>query len=394
MGGFLPAAIVGGSFLQGLFNQWSTEDTNFTNMYINQQNQDFAEKENQKNRDFQTSERLGQQQWQTQMYERYNSVGAMLKQMTDAGINPATLGNQVGQLATPFSGNSSAGTGSSVTPSPIPMQAPQFNFSADIADAVSKLADAKKKGAETTRIETLLNSDLESIMLDNNNKALHGQMVAIQNEILDATKNPKIQQAFADYQSAVADVILKGEEFDIKQQQKALNHLDALLKDDVHGLNGLKMQEIRIRLGNLDSWLKSQIASNYGVARSANSVADLNENQLHILSTPDVRKALAQDIIESVHLKENAGLLSEKQMTLVENQARLLEKEISVYRARAIVGMINESLNTVVNAAGQFTRVGMLKQVMDIRSNTASPIQTHTPYNPVDPPNLLAPWQR
>ena len=131
-------AVGGGSLLSsifgGLFDSSSTSKTNATNERINTQNLRFNEEQNRINRDFamnmlhaqhqyNISDWNMQNEYNEQMYEKYNTPSAQVRQLAEAGINPnmAFGGSSSYSPVQSLGSNSGSVPGSLGAPSPLGM---------------------------------------------------------------------------------------------------------------------------------------------------------------------------------------------------------------------------------------------------------------------------------
>jgi hypothetical protein len=129
--------------IDSLLNLGATNMTNNTNRLINQQNNEFNAAEAEKNREYQTM------MWNKT--NEYNSPQALRQRYLDAGLNPALM--MQGQSA----GYASSSQGSAASAaSPIPMQAPHFNFSS-IPETLASIANSSYafSKSEGQKIENL-----------------------------------------------------------------------------------------------------------------------------------------------------------------------------------------------------------------------------------------------
>lgn len=133
--------------------------------------------------EYNTSERLAAQQYNTvereaqnayaeQMYNTYSSPEALVRQYEDAGLNPrlAIGANSAGSVA--------ASSGHSATVSPqssgmLGMTPPYQDVTSfsqgfvNIASALKSLADAKKSGVETYRLQKFMDDELKGLQYQN-----------------------------------------------------------------------------------------------------------------------------------------------------------------------------------------------------------------------------------
>lgn len=122
---------------------------------------------------YNTSEREASQAWQDQqrrlqnqysedMYNQYSSPVALARQYKQAGMNPGLMmqGGSAGSVQA--SSGSSGSAPSGAMPSMPYMNAPDFTQGfVNIANVFKSLAEAKKAGAETTKLEKMLQVEFD-----------------------------------------------------------------------------------------------------------------------------------------------------------------------------------------------------------------------------------------
>lgn len=193
---------------------------------------------NNTNRGWQTSERIAQQDWQNEqrlaqnqfaedMYNKYESPQAMVNQLTAAGLNPrlASDGN-IGSVQA--SSGSSGGAPSGQSPATTPMQFANLSGGFhDMAAALGALAQAKKAGAETKSIESLLDVNVKRAFVD-----LYGQ------ELLNSMNATKLRYMDQREAAEVAQIIqnisnLEASEQETRQNFKNLAKLGLIYDKDI-----------------------------------------------------------------------------------------------------------------------------------------------------------------
>lgn len=183
--GFLSALGISGvaNAVGGLFGIGGSALGYKYNQKLMQQQQAWNTSERIAQQEYNTSERLAAQQYNTgereaqnayaeQMYNTYSSPEALVKQYSAAGLNPrlAIGANSAGSVA------ASSGHSASVSPQSSGMLGvnPPYqdvnSFSqgfVNIASALKLLADAKKSGVETKRMEAFLQDELKGLQFQN-----------------------------------------------------------------------------------------------------------------------------------------------------------------------------------------------------------------------------------
>lgn len=157
---------------------------------IGRRNRKFYREERLATQEYNTAERLAAQEYNYQrwleatrreeaMYNKYSSPAALKRQYLEAGLNPllAADNNSVGNVS------SSSQAAPSHPQSSTPIQSagaaiPYFNMAGisegfvNVATALKGIADARKAGVDTNRVEALLDKELESWDLSNKEKSL------------------------------------------------------------------------------------------------------------------------------------------------------------------------------------------------------------------------------
>lgn len=213
---------------QSVINANSQEATNDMNYKIHQEDNAFNAEQSQlqrnwsanqavQNRTWQTNERTASEKWQEKMIKqqnKYNSPANQLKMLMDAGVSPATFnGNATsasptGSPTAPSGSMPSASAASAA--SPIPMQAPKYEFDplsfaqARLLDAQAKsINDSNKRENELQGVHVeqegvrlaLMSDELDNMrpaqrrLMEEQGKALAKQVALWNSEILKNEKN-------------------------------------------------------------------------------------------------------------------------------------------------------------------------------------------------------------
>lgn len=163
---------------------------NAQNSRIARQQRDWQTSERLASQDYNTSERVASQQWQDMqrisqnqfsedMYNKYQSPEAMVKQYQAAGINPAAALDHMQGGSINASSGSSGGAPSGTHVATPNTSAPFQNVGAwadsfaSIANALKSLGDAKRTGIETKYYERQILAQIRGAELENDFRALH-----------------------------------------------------------------------------------------------------------------------------------------------------------------------------------------------------------------------------
>ena len=174
---------------------------------------------------YQTSERVAQNQYAEDMYNKYESPEAMVRQLKDAGLNPRLAAEGAGGSVAASSG-SSGGAPSSGAPSAGSVSPPYQNINAwtagfqQMADAVKAIGEAKKLGVDVQYLERTLNDRVKKT-----------QYETILSELgIDAAKLQNRNTAKA-YEKLVTEIEKdKADISFVRQQINYMKHLGALTK--------------------------------------------------------------------------------------------------------------------------------------------------------------------
>lgn len=210
------------------------------NKRLMEQQQAWNTSEREAQQKYNTSERLAAQQYNTgereaqnayaeQMYNTYSSPEALVRQYSDAGLNPrlAIGSNTAGSVA--------ASSGHSATVSPqssgmlgiTPPYQDVSSFSqgfVNIANALKSLADAKKSGVETKRMETFLQDELKGLQYQNRAT----ELANLFNEKVLARADEKLDLEIKDILTRIANGQLEGKE--LEQKIKYLESQNVIIK--------------------------------------------------------------------------------------------------------------------------------------------------------------------
>lgn len=163
---------IGGSALGYKYNKRLMEQQQAWNTSEREAQQKYNTSERLAAQQYNTGEREAQNAYAEQMYNTYSSPEALVHQYSDAGLNPrlAIGSNTAGSVA------ASSGHSASVSPQSSGMLGitPPYqdvnSFSqgfVNIANALKSLADAKKSGVETKRMEAFLQDELKGLQFQN-----------------------------------------------------------------------------------------------------------------------------------------------------------------------------------------------------------------------------------
>ena len=126
--------------LATVYNAEKTEE-------VNEDSMDFAAQQAEKNREFQQSSLTQQQQWQEEMYKKYQSPSAIIQQLKESGISP------LGALGSLTGGNMpSSPSGLSGSQAAMPnLQVPRID-SDSVAKMINSISDSNLKDKQVIKM--------------------------------------------------------------------------------------------------------------------------------------------------------------------------------------------------------------------------------------------------
>lgn len=367
-----------GSFSSGLLQQNANKKMMREQMAWNtkerEASQDFTRAERLAQQGYQTSEREAQNEWSEQLYNQYQSPEALRRQYSAAGLDPAMAING-GSTAGSASGSSgSAPTGAS---SPTLGVAPPYqNMNAfaqgfgEIANAMKSLADAKKAGMDTFRMEKLLAGEQRAQELQNLSAEFH---LSSDKEWLNAERG-------ASFKKLLMEIIKEGATID------SIKHQAEVFKKEA-GLKGKQLEwfdkDMESVLKNRESQTdlnRSQISLNSVQEKVGNSYKMLLDSQL--LTEGEKRKLMeSQTRLNNVlhdinnidyNVKSNTEgtqiKLTDKQLEVVDEQINLLQQQANklmkegkyyewsmVIQSISAVGSLIPGVNSLLNRSSGST---------------------------------------
>lgn len=133
---------------------------------------------------------------------------------------------------------------------------------------------------------------------------------------------------------------------------------------------------------------RSETAKNYAQGREASASAEGMEFFNEIRKQPEIRRALCSQIIMAAEQAQEQKNLTHEQTELIKWQAKQLEKATDNYEIQMWSTIINQTLHTVIEGVGEFTRFGMVKKFLDAKP---SPIESGRGYMMQDGVLMLNP---
>lgn len=315
---------------------------NSSNQQLSKKQMAYNTSEREASQAYQTSEREAQNLYAERMYNNYQSPAAMVKQFREAGLNPrlALDSGSMGQIAA--SSGSSGGAPSGSMPS-MPYQ-PGNIFSTgfmDIANSFKAIAEAKRAGAETNSIESLLEEQLRGIKLSNDAQDF---LNSVDRKYLDDERAKMLA-------SVVQDISLK------KLQGRELRKkLQLLAKENIIKQNVVDtwysrfqgdMEEQMSRTGvNIENQhLLREKAKSEPALRDAARAEAAASRSVALLNDLDYDINSATTYEQKQLIREHVEILR-KQYDVLQEESNKLRKEGKYYEWH----MVNESLKVVADA--------------------------------------------
>lgn len=391
---FGKSAITGG--LGALFGGASSALGYAYNKKLMEAQQRYNTSERLAQQEYNTSERLAAQQYNTgereaqnayaeQMYNTYSSPEALVRQYEDAGLNPrlAIGSNTAGSVA--------ASSGHSATVSPqssgmLGITPPYQDINAfsqgfvNIADALKSLADAKKSGVETKRMEAFLQDELKGLQFQNratelanlfNEKVLERADQKLDAEIKliltqiangelqgkELTEKINLLKKENVIQGHVADKWVENYEADLNIKKATKEELEAAaaekrasaqVKIDEHNLFDIKKQLMRSQIGlNL-----SQAKKEEAVTRYTDSMAALNGLDIIIKTYSGPREGPAWDALSNfakttISNYETSSNILQAEQVLKDYEIKQAKYKSDLEHAGEASGILGDSYKTI-----------------------------------------------
>lgn len=277
-----------GSLLGGFF-------THNYNRWMLKQQMKYNTAEREASQDWQNQQREAQNQFSEDMYNKYSSPQALVSQYQAAGLNPrlAVDGGQVGSVQA-SSGSSGSAPSGAMASMPY-QQSPDFTQGfVNMANVLKSIAEARKAGAETDKIEKMLN-----VEFDRANIAKEAEQFALGLNIKYQDKERFIQLAIAMNQEGIT----AQERKNLEEQFKALCY-----DNDVRKFNVDKL---------VDRWFWEE----------QKNIVEVGQGQANVVNTEaDTALKRAETVL--------AGLkaVTEKEMPEYYKQIAALDKELAEFK--------------------------------------------------------------
>lgn len=376
---------IGGAALGYKYNKRLMEQQQAWNTSEREAQQKYNTSERISAQNYNTSEREAQNAYAEQMYNTYSSPKALVRQYSGAGLNPrlAIGSNTAGSVA--------ASSGHSATVSPqssgmlgiTPPYQDVSSFSqgfVNIANALKSLADAKKSGVETKRMEAFLQDELKGLQYQNRAT----ELANLFNEKVLARADEKLDLEIKDILTRIANGQLEGKELeqkikylesqnviikyegdhwlekfraeqDIRKATKeeleagaAEKRASAQVKIDEHNLFDIKKQLMRSQIGlNL-----SQAKKEEAVTRYTDSMAALNGLDIIIKTYSGPREGPAWDALSNfakttINNYETSSNILQAEQVLKDYEIKQAKYKSDLEHAGEASGILGDSYKTI-----------------------------------------------
>lgn len=268
---------IGGSLLGGIFGSSAQSSANETNMQIAQMNNEFNERMLEKQIAYNRENQQVQNKWSEDMYNKYNSPQAQVKQMQEAGINPYTQGTS------PIGSNqTSAQAGAINPPTATPVQ----------VHPVTAMSDAIQNASSMLLQLPLLTAEVEGKKLDNVGKTIDNDFkVALTQAKLDnlvhSTNNLKLKNTFQDLSN---QMFQRTFDMEVDRKKMANKLLDIQIQDAAAKLvqdevlakyaEKEKLQELKLRSAQIvTEYAKGKLTKQQFLSEVQKTKALITENK-------------------------------------------------------------------------------------------------------------------
>lgn len=286
-GAFNPAVgLVTGAAgaIKGLFGG---NDSRKQNLALMQQQNAFNRDERIAAQGWQDMQRREQNAFSEYMWNNYQSPDALVRQYTEAGLNPRLAVEGSGSPGVSSGSSGSSPMAQAVAPPYMPYSAPG-NYS-DVANTLKALADAAKAGFDVRRGQTLLDEELKKLRLGNQAQELMNILSSIDIKYKDAKSSAELHKILVD----VGNGILSGQE--LREKIKSL---------DINN---------RMDKNRLDKWFEKYEAE----LAKLNSETNLNQTASNLNVAETKTEGFKQDnLAASTNLLQLQGVTEQQQQAI------------------------------------------------------------------------------
>lgn len=340
-----------GSLFSGLFGGDSEKKNREFQQQMLERQLNFQADQASLNRQFQAD--------QAQKMRDFNSIDSQLARASAAGVNPYALVDKGGQVATAQSSFPSGSMPSGSASIPAPVQANQLvrsqSFNA-VADALNAAANARKAGLESSRYNELIDKQLAKMDTDIRSEELRQVWQGFANQKFEKTFQYQVSQEFEKWQ-----LLLEQTNLTRNQANKALAEFREVISKAK--LNEKQEEYMNIIVDNLQDMIDSKLAvqasettRNYAQATEATSRSALADAQAasQRLDTLIRNSTAIGEMRANNHSYDVIIKTSNDQINIMRGQAEKLIAEGKYAEAQQIIGMMNQTINSVSGLINSF----------------------------------------
>ena len=340
-----------GSLFSGIFGGNSEKSNRKFQQKMLEMQLDFQGQQAGLNRQFQADE--------AQKMRDFNSIGSQLARASAAGVNPFALVDKGGQVATAQSSfpSGSMPSGSASIPSPTPanqlVRAQSFNA---VADALNAAANARKAGLESARYNEMIDKQLSKMDTEIRSEELRQVWQGFANQKFEKTFQYQVSQEFEKWQ-----LLLEQTNLTRNQANKAIAEFREVISKAK--LNEKQDEYMNIIVDNLQDMIDSKLAvqasettKNYAQATEATARAALADAQSAGQRLDNlIRNSTAfSEMRANNHSYDVIIKTSNDQIKIMRGQAEKLIAEGKYAEAQQIIGMMNQTINSVSGLVNSF----------------------------------------
>lgn len=316
----------------------------------------FVDQQNKIARDWQEKEWTRQFNLQNEYNTPYNQVHRLLA----AGINPYASFNNTGTAQgsspnTPIASTPSGATGSSFGGSVIPNYMNPFAAGAQMAESFKVLAEAKKAGVETDKIEQMLSRELKKLDLENAYQDTKNSLLELFGSKREQAEIDKLLRQTAllavQEQGGVYENVSKSYEAEFaKLREYSKAHLGYA---EYHQAKVI-LRNLQRQIDSALSVQASQVKVNEAVAENQTSQSKVNQ-QTVVLRSPD--ELSAREFAVQYNTPEGKAKLSRIILNNIERDTELSEEQKDRAYEAAANALWDRELVGVHKAEDEISRV-------------------------------------
>lgn len=378
--GSVLSALSSGVGLLGSIGNLFSSDQDDSKAYYQQRslmeyNNKFQSEENQKSRDYTSA--MYDKQWSD--LTSWNDYKNVVKRAIGAGVSPSAI-FQSGAPAQ-LGGISPASVGHTASPSPgygdivnpVNRQAESFH---SVASGLQALSQAAKSGIETTKIGSLMQSEMEANLvragLERVQQDAQAFELSLRQVFGEKLYQSQLGTQFAQAINAFAQASLFAQQGLTEESKRELNKAHASLAKAQESMSREQANLYNVTAEWYPKYMTASVnemnasaTEHVAAAREKRASAAQTEFFNELRSSPQVRSSLADQLIELGSIAQNQNKLTQKQADLVKWQAEQLKKATDNYEILMWSNIINQTIGTAANAIGEFTKFGLAKKFLN-----------------------------